>query len=594
MNELTIILSAFAVYGTARLTLKHFIKTKHLALDRAAEPMVCLQAVRGGAEFVVFCVWIARAPKLIGTFFGFIQWEDLSKADTEMARFTVLIGAPLYMFELFLRPAFSWPTLIHHIFGLGLCLATDPEGRLGSTLEPVFWQVCLIEIAFGILVFPRGLMFGGRNLKICQGNIFRKLWLLVGSWDVVIWFLAQKTVIATLQEAEASGKAPSATSLQLLKIGVVVLAGSQLMGAIVSFRVASKKVSLIANIYNSQKILKEQCIKPTPLTAAPWISKTDQVFLKREDLQVSGSFKVRGAFSKMSALSKAQRKYGVIACSMGNHACGVAHVAKVLDIKTQLVLPTTTPLALLRRLEKINPDAEVLLRGDSMETALILCKSLAANSRRTFIPPFDDEAIVAGQGTIGLELRQQLPRKDNVDLIFCPVGGGGLLAGVSVAVHLWNPKCRIVGVCMEHSTGMSQSLAVGRPAIGQVDVFARGTAISKPGAIPFAIAKNQMHCVVSVTQEQVKQAARGFFEQTNTIVEPAGVQAMAGAAAFLRQAQFTRPQTVVCIVSGGNLALTDDSFLQYVVGLKDFCPQKDCSEKNDTLPTVISLSSLDS
>ncbi|MCA3146596.1 MAG: threonine ammonia-lyase, biosynthetic [Rhodocyclaceae bacterium] len=289
----------------------------------------------------------------------------------------------------------------------------------------------------------------------------------------------------------------------------------------------------------------------TPLDPAPLLSRRlgNTLLLKREDLQPVFSFKIRGAYNKMSRLSRAQLRRGVIAASAGNHAQGVALSAWHLGCKAVIVMPVTTP--------RIKVDAvaargaKVVLSGDSYDEAGAHALALAAKHGYTLVHPYDDPDVIAGQGTIAREILQQ--HGGPLDAIFVAVGGGGLIAGVAAYVKRLRPEVRIVGVEPVDADSMARSLAAGqRVRLAQVGLFADGVAVRQPGEETFRLARRHVDEMVLVDNDAICAAIKDVFEETRVVLEPAGALAVAGAKAWV-ETHRARNRTLVAIACGANM-----------------------------------------
>lgn len=273
-----------------------------------------------------------------------------------------------------------------------------------------------------------------------------------------------------------------------------------------------------------------------------------EVYLKREDLQPVHSFKLRGAYNKISQLTDEERKRGVIAASAGNHAQGVALAAKKLGISALIVMPLTTPSIKVDAVKSYG--AEVELAGDSYSDAAEHCKKRVIETGRTYIHPFDDPLVIAGQGTVGREIVEQLP---SVTHIFVPVGGGGLIAGIAQYVKALKPEVKIIGVEPEDSNIMQASLKAGkRVTLPHVGIFADGVAVKQMGEHTFDIVKELVDDAITVDTDQLCAAIKSTFEETRSIVEPAGALGVAGIAQYTRTHD-TKGAEVVAICSGANM-----------------------------------------
>lgn len=289
----------------------------------------------------------------------------------------------------------------------------------------------------------------------------------------------------------------------------------------------------------------------TPLDFAKTLSARtqNQVFLKREDLQSVFSFKLRGAYNKMELLSSKQKKCGVIAASAGNHAQGVALAAQKLKINALIVMPTTTPEIKSQSVKSMG--AEIVLFGDSYSESCDYAYELAKQTGRVFIHPYDDEDVIAGQGTVAMEILRQHTKK--IDAIFVPVGGGGLIAGIAVYVKFVRPDIKIIAVEPEDSDCLNQALkAAERVVLEQVGLFADGVAVKQIGLEPFSLAQKYVDEVITVSTDEICAAIKDIFDDTRSIAEPAGALATAGLKKYVEQKNVTG-QTLVAIDSGANM-----------------------------------------
>jgi len=294
----------------------------------------------------------------------------------------------------------------------------------------------------------------------------------------------------------------------------------------------------------------------TPLERAPGLSKRlgCTILLKREDTQPVFSFKVRGAYNKMAHLSPEQLGRGVIAASAGNHAQGVALSAQALGCRAVIVMPVTTPSV---KIEAVRArSAEVVLAGDSYSDAYAHALTLQAQEGLTFVHPFDDPDVIAGQGTIGLEILRQCASQ--IDAIFVAVGGGGLIAGVGALVKELRPETRIIGVQTEDSDAMAQSLALGqRVQLQEVGLFSDGTAVKQVGEETFRLAQKVVDEMIRVDTDAVCAAIKDIYQDTRAIEEPAGALALAGLKKYVETQGALRPdgtaKTLVAIACGANM-----------------------------------------
>ena len=291
--------------------------------------------------------------------------------------------------------------------------------------------------------------------------------------------------------------------------------------------------------------------RETPLEAAPRLSRRlgRPVLLKREDLQPVFSFKLRGAHNKIAHLTADERAAGVIAASAGNHAQGVAFSARRLGIRAVIVMPRTTPEIKVEAVRELG--AEVVLHGDSYSEAQERCEALASSGGLTFVHPFDDPLVIAGQGTIGEEILRQ--GRGRLDAVFVPVGGGGLIAGVAGYVKALMPQVRVVGVEPYEADAMFRSLAAGRRVrLSQVGIFADGVAVREVGERTFAIARETVDEVVRVSNDEVCAAIKDVFDETRNITEPAGALAVAGLKSWVERGT-GGDGPLVAILSGANM-----------------------------------------
>lgn len=289
----------------------------------------------------------------------------------------------------------------------------------------------------------------------------------------------------------------------------------------------------------------------TPLDLAPALSKRIKnfIYLKREDLQPVFSFKIRGAYNKIAQLPTEKLKKGVIAASAGNHAQGVALSAKKMGVKATIVMPVTTPQIKVAAVSMRG--AKVILHGDSYNEAYLYARQLAEQKKLTFIHPYDDPDVIAGQGTIGLEILRQA--KTKLDAIFIAVGGGGLISGVAAYIKRLNPHIKIIGVQPTDSDAMTQSLQAGkRVQLSHVGLFADGVAVKQVGEETFRLARVLVDEMVRVDTDATCAAIKDIFEDTRSICEPAGALAVAGAKKYLEQKKW-RNKNVVAIACGANM-----------------------------------------
>jgi threonine dehydratase len=289
----------------------------------------------------------------------------------------------------------------------------------------------------------------------------------------------------------------------------------------------------------------------TPLDPAHRLSRRlrNQILLKREDLQPVFSYKLRGAHNRIAHMTDVERRQGVIAASAGNHAQGVAFSARHLGLHALIVMPKTTPAIKVEAVGELG--AEVVLSGDTYTDAKRHCDDLVASTGRTFVHPFDDELVIAGQGTVGQEiLRHKL---GEVDAIFVPVGGGGLIAGIASYVKALRPSIDVIGVEPYEADAMYQSLAAGRRVtLDRVGIFADGVAVQEVGRITFPIVQSLVQEIVRVSNDEICAAIKDIFDDTRSVMEPAGALAVAGLRAWVERTGTTNAR-LAAILSGANM-----------------------------------------
>lgn len=301
-------------------------------------------------------------------------------------------------------------------------------------------------------------------------------------------------------------------------------------------------------IYHASYQLKD-VIRRTDMIMAPDINPDCEIHLKTENLQKTGSFKVRGAAYKISQLSDEEKKKGVIACSAGNHAQGVALAATKNGIKSLICLPDGAPISKVEATRKFG--AEICLVPGVYDDAYNRALQLKEEKGYTFIHPFNDEDVIAGQGTIGLEILEQLP---DVDVVIVPVGGGGLISGVAYAIKALNPQVKVYGVQADGAPSMLRSIADGKiEALDEVSTIADGIAVKEPGDLTFALCQKYVDGIVSVSEDEIAAAILALIEQQKLIAEGAG--AVSVAAAIFNKVDL-KGKKVCCLVSGGNIDVT--------------------------------------
>ncbi|MHB0888908.1 threonine ammonia-lyase, biosynthetic [Acidithiobacillus sp.] len=291
--------------------------------------------------------------------------------------------------------------------------------------------------------------------------------------------------------------------------------------------------------------------RETPLESAPKLSQRlgRSILFKREDLQPIFSFKLRGAYNKIAQLSPEEQSRGVITASAGNHAQGVAFAAQRLGIRAVIVMPQTTPEIKVAAVRAFG--AEVVLQGDSYSDAQAHCEKLVESTGMVFIHPFDDPLVIAGQGTIGAEILRQ--RGSGLEAVFVPVGGGGLIAGVAAFLKSILPDVLIIGVEPFEADAMYQSLAAGRRVrLEQVGIFADGVAVREVGRHTFPLCREHVDEIVRVSNDEICAAIKDVFDETRSIMEPAGALAVAGLKRYAAEGE-SRGGAWVAILSGANM-----------------------------------------
>ena len=301
-------------------------------------------------------------------------------------------------------------------------------------------------------------------------------------------------------------------------------------------------------IYHASYVLKE-VIRPTAIVKAPAISSDCEVYLKPENLQITGSFKVRGSGYKISQLTDEEKERGVIACSAGNHAQGVALAATKYGIKSLICLPDGAPISKVEATKGYGADV-CMVPGVYDDAYNEACR-LRDEKNYTFIHPFDDENVIAGQGTIGIEILQEMP---DVDAVVCAIGGGGLISGVGCAVKSLNPNIKVYGVQAEGAPSMVRSIKEGKPVhLDNVSTIADGIQVKEPGVNTFEYVKKYVDDIVTVTDDEISSAILKLIETQKMIAEGAGAAPLA---AVMFNKLPIKGKKVVCIVSGGNIDVT--------------------------------------
>ncbi|HAE52678.1 MAG TPA: threonine ammonia-lyase, partial [Ruminococcus sp.] len=301
-------------------------------------------------------------------------------------------------------------------------------------------------------------------------------------------------------------------------------------------------------VYHAKYVLKN-VIRETDVIYAPKINTESEIYLKTENLQITGSFKVRGAYYRMSCLSDDEKAKGVIACSAGNHAQGVALAAAKNGIKSIICLPDGAPISKVEATKSYG--AEICLVKGVYDDAYAEALRLKDEHGYTFIHPFDDEDVIAGQGTIGLELLEQIP---DIDAVIVPIGGGGLVSGVAYAIKSLDPKIKVYGVQAAGAPSMYNSIRDKKiERLETVSTIADGIAVKEPGENTFRIISDYVDDIVTVTDDEISAAILALMEQQKLVTEGAG--AVSVAAAMFNKVPI-KGKKAVCLLSGGNIDVT--------------------------------------
>ncbi len=304
---------------------------------------------------------------------------------------------------------------------------------------------------------------------------------------------------------------------------------------------------LNARVYD---VATETALEPAPRLSA---RLENRVLLKREDLQPIFSFKLRGAYNKMVRLDRAERARGVIAALAGNHAQGVALAAQRLGGRAVIVMPVTTPPVKIDAVRARG--AEVVLAGDSYSDAYAKALELQKKRRLTFVHPFDDQDVIAGQGTVGMEILRQHHTLDDgpIHAVFVPIGGGGLISGIAAYIKAVQPEVRVIGVQAQESDAMARSLAAGRRVrLAEVGIFSDGTAVRVVGRHTFALCRRYVDEIITVDTDEVCAAIKDGYQDMRAILEPAGALSIAGCKRYVER-DGVRGRNLIAVASGANL-----------------------------------------
>ena len=301
----------------------------------------------------------------------------------------------------------------------------------------------------------------------------------------------------------------------------------------------------LEKVKDASNVLKS-IIRETDMIYAQNIMDNSNIYLKTENLQVTGSFKVRGASYKIANLPEEEKAKGVIACSAGNHAQGVALASQKSGIKATIFIPATAPISKVEATKKFG--AEIKLIDGVYDDAYKAAVEYQKETNGTFVHPFDDVDVIAGQGTIGLEILEQLP---DVEAVIVPIGGGGLIAGVAFAIKQLKPDCKVYGVQSQGAGSMYQSFINKKVLeLPTVNTFADGTAVKRPGDLTFELCQNYVDDIITVTDDEIASAILALMEKQKIVAEGAG--ALSVAAAMFNKLPIKGKKTV-CVVSGGNI-----------------------------------------
>lgn len=302
------------------------------------------------------------------------------------------------------------------------------------------------------------------------------------------------------------------------------------------------------NVYRANNVLKE-VVRKTDVIYAPKLKEGLELYLKTENLQVTGSFKIRGSYYKMSRLTDEEKARGVVACSAGNHAQGVALAAKKNNIKAIICLPDGAPISKIEATKSYG--AELCLVEGVYDDAYKKAISFRDEMGYTFIHPFNDEDVIAGQGTIALEIEEQLP---DLDAIIVPIGGGGLISGIAYTIKSINPNVKVYGVQAAGAPSMAKSIESEKiEELSSVSTIADGIAVKRPGDLTYEICSKYVDKIVTVTDDEISAAILALMEKHKLVTEGAG--AVAVAAAMFDKLDLEGKKTV-CLLSGGNIDVT--------------------------------------
>ncbi|ATA88995.1 threonine dehydratase [Capnocytophaga stomatis] len=317
------------------------------------------------------------------------------------------------------------------------------------------------------------------------------------------------------------------------------------------------KTTYIPQVQEVQKAMLriKSVITTTPLSQSIRLGKLfgAEVFLKREDLQQVRSYKIRGAYNKISSLSEEDKRKGIVCASAGNHAQGVALSCRMLGIKGDIYMPVTTPQQKIEQVQMFGEEnVNIILQGDTFDDSNYAAIQFAQENEKTFVPPFDDEKVIEGQATIGLEILDQA--QSPIDYVFVPIGGGGLSAGLSAIFKMLSPQTKIIGVEPLGAPSMQEALKAGKPVeLTEIDKFVDGASVKKVGDLNFEICRQFLDDIVLVPEGKVCQTILDLYNRDAIVVEPAGALAIS-ALDFYKEK--IKGKNVVCVISGSNNDIT--------------------------------------
>lgn len=290
----------------------------------------------------------------------------------------------------------------------------------------------------------------------------------------------------------------------------------------------------------------------TPMIKSKYLSEitSASVFLKLENFQITGSFKIRGAFNKLVELGGEKTQNGVITASAGNHGQGVAYAAKLMDVPATIVVPENTPFIKIKRIT--GQGAEVVEKGQTYDDAAQIAQAMSEENGLIYIPAFDDPDVIAGQGVIGIEIMETL---DDIDIIICPIGGGGLISGIAIASKNLNPDVKILGIEAESAASMKISIESGKiTTLEDAETIADGIAVKTPGQLTFKVVSGLVDEILLVNDSQIANAILKLMEEDHVVVEGAGATPVA--ALLNDMIPGIKGKTIACIISGGNIDVT--------------------------------------